>query len=339
MDVDRYCFFECKPAKGWEAPVTSACVSLAAEDRKTLGYDRTGNAVDPAMLKRSGLKPRVVPAKMAEKIAVASPVFLQKQMGHPVVEATHATADSARDQASQTQGVASDLREAQVKKAEEIKNAAAAPDPLDNIKSVLADSERAKKAAQAAQVEAGKAEEAVVLARKESLEQGIQSGKNAMEEVKAAQIQGVKDLAAFRDKLVNKVELKAIAAAAKASEPYMLSMLRAQKTVADYTAQANADQAKAKSLQAEAMGLAGQANAAKDPNSAAILYSQAQDKAAEAKQVAENAKSLFDTADQMNKDMPKYQGAAQAAAARAAFDSMPAWQPAALAPFPDYAKR
>ena len=38
-------------------------------------------------------------------------------------------------------------------------------------------------------------------------------------QVKKADLKTTADLAAFRDKLVNKVELKAIAAAAKAAEP------------------------------------------------------------------------------------------------------------------------
>ena len=60
------------------------------------------------------------------------------------------------------------------------------------------------------------------------------------------------------------------------------------------------------------------------PQAALRRYDEAKSKAAEAAKYAENAKSMFATADQMNQDIPKYQGAAQAAAAKAAFDSMPA---------------
>jgi len=327
MDLSRYCFFECKPAKGWAAPLATACVALSKDDRRALStvHERSGNAVDPAVLKRSGLRPAA---------------FLQLQeKAHPTIEQTTSVAESTRDQAKDTRKVASDLRGKQVAKAEEIKAAAEAPDPLEAIRSILEDTKRAKKAAQESQIEAGDAEAAVIAARKAALEGGIQAGKSAMEEVKAAGLKATHDLADFRDKLVNKQELKAIAAAAKASEPWMLDMLRAQKTVADYTASAQSNAGKAASLQAEAKSLADQANAAGDENTAKVLYAQAQGKAAEAKETADRAKSLFATADELNKEMPKYQGAAQAAAAKAAFDSMPAWQPAALAPFPDYAKR
>ena len=62
----------------------------------------------------------------------------------------------------------------------------------------------------------------VIKARKSALEGGIAAGKSAMEEVKAAGLKATHDLAEFRDKLVNKQELKAIGAAAKASEPSQL---------------------------------------------------------------------------------------------------------------------
>jgi len=227
-----------------------------------------------------------------------------------------------------------------VKKAQEIKATAdAGGGALEELKAIQESTRLAEKAAQEASKSAGDAEEAVLKARKMALEGGVQAGKEAMEQVKKADLKTTADLAAFRDKLVNKVELKAIAAAAKAAEPYHLGMLRAQDTVNRYTSQAQADMGKAKGLQAEATDLANQANAAPDKASASALYDEAKSKAAEAAKYAENAKSMFATADQMNQDIPKYQGAAQAAAAKAAFDSMPAWQPAPLMPFPDYAKR
>jgi hypothetical protein len=189
MDLARFCFFECKPAKGWAAPLATACVSLSKDDRRALTtvHERSGNAVDPAVLKRSGLRPAA---------------FLQLQeSGHPTVAETHAVAESTRDQAADTRAVAKDLREKQVAKAEEIKAAAEAPDPLAAIRSILENTNKAKKAAQEAQMEAGDAEAAVVKARKAALEGGVKAGKSAMEEVKAAGLKATHDLADFRDKL------------------------------------------------------------------------------------------------------------------------------------------
>merc|ERR1719421_1231726 len=121
-----------------------------------------------------------------------------------------------------------------------------------------------------------------------------------MEAVKAADIKSAEDLAKFRERFVNTPELKALAAAAKAAEPYHLSMTRAQATVAQYTGKANADMAQAKSLQAEATALVAKANAAADAGEAQTYYDQAKAKAAEAQQFAENAQNSFKTADQMN---------------------------------------
>jgi len=350
MDSQRFCFFECKPAQGFkEAKVASACLALSAEERKV--SERTGNAVDPAALIAPGTGPKAVEMKPAnvrpmvmKEPGVKSPAFLQlrrlRGKRQDPVELTNGVANSAREQASTTRATAKDLRTQQVKKAQEIKATAdSGGGALAELMAIQASTRNAEKAAQEASKSAGEAEEAVLKARKMALEGGVQAGKEAMEQVKVADHKTTADLAAFRDKLVNKVELKAIAAAAKAAEPYHLGMLRAQDTVNRYTSQAQADMGKAKALQGEATDLANKANAAPDKASASALYDEAKAKAAEAATYAENAKSMFATADQMNQDIPKYQGAAQAAAAKAAFDSMPAWQPAPLMPFPDYAKR
>lgn len=315
LDRSRFCFFECKPAEGPTSPAASACVALSAEDRAHLA-EGSGNAKDPATLSFLQLAPS--PAADAEAEAMAS---------------------AARAQADATRAVASELRSQQANEAVARAERLDAPDPLAGIASIREDEGRAERAAQAAQAEAGTAEETVLKARTVALEGGVQAGKSAMEEVKAADIKAAHDLAAFRDKLVNKQEMKAIAAAMKAAEPFQLSMWRAQKTVSDYSTQAQTDMKKAKALQTEATALAEKANAASDRAAAASVYEQAQQKAAEAAQYASNAKAAFATADDLNKGIPKYQGAAQAAAARAAFDSMPAWQPAPAPPFPAFAAR
>merc|ERR550537_1575211 len=214
------------------------------------------------------------------------------------------------------------LRSAEVDKMPE--EPAAAPD-LSMIADILADKAKAEEFAQEAGIQAGQAEKSLIEGRKQALEGGVKAGKSAMEAVKAADVKSAEDLAKFRERFVNTPELKALAAAAKAAEPFHLSMTRAQNTVAQYTAKANADMAQAKSLQAEAAGLVAKANAAASKGDAQALYDQAKAKAQEASEFAANAQNAFKTADQMNLDMPKYVGAAQSAAAKAAFDAMPAW--------------
>merc|ERR1719301_225597 len=116
---------------------------------------------------------------------------------------TNGVAASTREQASTTRAAAKELREQRVKKAQEIKATA------DAGGGALAELKAIQSSTRAAQKAAGEAEEAVLKARKMALEGGVQAGKEAMEQVKAADLKTTADLAAFRDKLVNKVELKA----------------------------------------------------------------------------------------------------------------------------------
>lgn len=328
MDVARFCFFECKPTKGYHAKVGTSCLALDAEERRAL-TDRSGNAIDPALIPEK--KPEAAKTEDQEFVAKLKPSFVQlealvsretptEQARKPV----EAMASAAADQAMATKGDMQALRSAEVGK---MPDEPAAPD-LSMIADILADKAKSEEFAQEAGIEAGQAEASLIEGRKEALEGGVKAGKNAMEAVKAADVKGAEDIAKFRERFVNTPELKALAAAAKASEPYHLSMTRAQATVAQYTAKANADMAQAKSLQAEAAGLVAKANAAASKGDAQALYDQARAKAQEASEFAANAQNSFKTADQMNLDMPKYVGAAQSAAAKAAFDAMPAWQPA-----------
>merc|ERR550514_734577 len=130
------------------------------------------------------------------------------------------------------------------------------------LKEIFEDRAASEKFAQEAGIEAGQAGNSLIEARKQALEGGVVAGKSAMEAVKKADIGAAEDLAKFRERFVNTPELKAIAAAAKAAEPFHLSMTRAQNTVSQYVAKANADMSQAKSLQAEAAGLVAKANAA-----------------------------------------------------------------------------
>lgn len=49
VDMQRFCFFECKPAAGAGAPVSSQCVALADEEVSKV-IDPAGNPIDPAFL-------------------------------------------------------------------------------------------------------------------------------------------------------------------------------------------------------------------------------------------------------------------------------------------------
>merc|ERR1719487_1433883 len=126
----------------------------------------------------------------------------------------------------------------------------------------MADAAAAQASATQGDMKGLRAEAAVIEGRKQALEGGVKAGKDAMEAVKTADIGAAKDLAKFRERFLNKPEIKAMAAATKAAAPYHLAMTRAQNTVAQYAAKAQPDMAQAKSLQAEALDLANKANAA-----------------------------------------------------------------------------
>merc|ERR1719217_1910936 len=112
-------------------------------------------------------------APAAAKTPVA---FLQLRRGlrgrrQDPVELTNGVAASAREQASTTRAAAKELREQQVKKAQEIKATAdAGGGALEELKAI--------------QESTRLAEEAVLKARKMALEGGVQAGKEAMEQVK-----------------------------------------------------------------------------------------------------------------------------------------------------------
>merc|ERR550514_2501200 len=124
-------------------------------------------------------------------------------------------------------------------------------------------------------------------------------------------------------------EAKMAEAAAKAAEPYHLSMLRSQESVQDYTARAEKAASEAVAWEAKSKALTAEANAEKQKGKMEF----AEEKIAEAKlwmkrakEYAAQAKHFFATADQVNRDIPKFQAAARAAAVRAAYDQQPAWQ-------------
>ena len=63
---------------------------------------------------------------------------------------------------------------------------------------------------------------------------------------------------------------------------------------------------------------------------AAALIKSAQDTWAESQEYAKQSKQFFATSADVSASIPKYGAAAKAAAARAAYDANPAWQPAPM---------
>ena len=97
--------------------------------------------------------------------------------------------------------------------------------------------------------------------------------------------------------------------------------------------QANKLEAQSRALEKEAQALqdqeTGGCNGPKAVDAAGCnkKLAEAKDAWKRGQEFASQAKQHFATAADVNKDIPTYVGAAQAAAARAAYDANPAWQP------------
>merc|ERR1719265_878257 len=118
-------------------------------------------------------------------------------------------------------------------------------------------------------------------------------------------------------------------AAAKAAEPFFLSMIRAQQTAKDYQGRGEQAAEKARDLQADSDKLAKTANEDNMAGKVAIAQSnilEARKVMREAQSWAKQARQFFATAKEIEKGVPKFVAAAQAASAKAAYDTNPAWQ-------------
>jgi len=110
---------------------------------------------------------------------------------------------------------------------------------------------------------------------------------------------------------------KARAAAAKASQPFLDDMAKAQQSVRDYTAAGERTAAEANALQAKASGVAKAANALNQAGNAPDAESkimEARDMAQMAQELSTQARQIFGTADAVSKTIPQYQVSAQMAA-------------------------
>jgi len=193
----------------------------------------------------------------------------------------------------------------------------------------------AKAASDKAVLFAERAVEAVKAANQQNWKLAVNAAAVEMGKVKAQAVASAKAEAERVGKMSSANGVKASLAAAKASEPYFVSMLRAQASARDYTTRASQLAAKAMSLQSQAKGLETDADAlnkAGQGTAAQSEISQAQDVDRQAQDLAKQARQMFDTADETSRTIPMYQAAARAAGARAAYDSNPAWAPGLSGP-------
>jgi len=362
LDYQRFCFFECKPEAGASSPATTQCIALSEDDVQQL-VDGSGNARDPAQVygtsgaKRLALAARaaVLRARSAKTAALAQAPDLMseadaKQSAMRGRLWSVKEGGDARDEAAATREQEADaairqlrdVAEAAVAPASEMDDAGGEENANDEAQQkpapaaggVLAEIREATAGAGAASEGAAAAAEMAVeafkQARKSNWEAAIEAARAEMGKVKEQAAAKAKADKEWQAKLVSDSAVKASLAAAKASEPYFVSMLRAQQSARDYTSRANQMAAKAMGLDSEAKKIAKEANSlnrAKQHSAAQAKIMDAQDEAKQSQALAKQARQLFDTADEITRTIPMYQAAASAAAARAAYDSNPMWAP------------
>jgi len=343
VDVERFCFFECKPAAGNAAPVKSQCVAFTEEEAsKTI--DQAGNAIDPAFL--YGTAPTSAafyhglsnqPPSSIYSAAAASANLLSKSTrltkAGPTVDKKQAKTDALKGKASsevEAKGArleAARLREMEHQKQQTLNtvlkesgDGVVVLDPFAAIQDLNSAAINARVSAEKAAITAGKAVKSYDVGRRKMWKLALsEAGKEVLRWKKFAEDKAKKELAAM---YVPTWQSKAIKKAQKASQPYIEAMLRAQESVKLYNqkgfATGSAASAKWKEAQAEAdaanklpRGSIAQNNLAQSD------MLDARDKAKEAQTMSLEAKQYFATAAQVRKGIPQFQYSAQKAAAAA----------------------
>lgn len=334
LDYQRYCFFECKPAEGPSAPVSTQCLPLDLKDiEKTADH---GQAKDPAIIYQSVLhhkaaKAALVAARKAPpstKEAKMDALRGAKQSAFEGNEAFQEAKVTRGIEAKTAQSMNEMLRDHLESDSDEAPTFGA-KDPFAGIQDIhemsVTAGESAEKAGEAAQV----ALAALKKARKLTWINAVTEAQVGMKAVVAQADAKAKADAEMLKRISNTQEEKMAAAAAKAAEPFFLSMIRAQQTSKDYQSKGEANAEKARDLQADSEKLAKAANEHNAAGKVAIAQTEileARKVMREAQAYAKQARQFFGTAKEIDKGIPKFVAAAQAASAKAAYDANPAWQ-------------
>eukprot|EP00397_Hematodinium_sp_SG-2012_P038706 GEMP01042145.1.p1 GENE.GEMP01042145.1~~GEMP01042145.1.p1 ORF type:complete len:395 (+),score=123.02 GEMP01042145.1:183-1367(+) len=313
VDAVRFCFYACNPAHGIQSSPGTECVGLTPDQQHAL-VDPRRNLRDPAMLLSHVTPPR--PVRPAH-LAVSSSAHT-RQDGTP---SESPSVYAATTEAAKTKTAVETIRNRHLRP-RRVKESAG----QDIHRAVL----DASVSAQQADTFAEEAADAVKEARKITWQAALEEGQHAMERVAAEEKAKAKADAEKMERMTNRADIKASVAAAKASEPYMTSMLRAQKTAQDYRSKGDQNAAKANKLEAHARSLEVEANKkhiAGDSVGAQAAIAEARKLMTQAQEYGKVAQQNFAMSDEVSASIPTYKAAAQAAAAKAAYDTMPAWQP------------
>jgi len=337
LDYQRYCFYECKPAEGPSAPVSSQCIALDLKDIQKTEDKLNGQARDPAVIyqapvHKAPVHAALVSAKRADptiKEAKMESLRGLKQSSFEGNEAFQEAKVTRGIEAKTAQSMNEMLRDHLESDSDSPLGAFGATDPFAGIHDIRQMTVHAGAAAEKAGEAAQAALAALKKARAITWSNAVDQAERAMQDVKAQAEAKAKADAEHLKRITNTQEEKMAAAAAKAAEPFFISMLRAQQTSKEYKAKAEENAEQARDLEAQSQKFATEAN----KDNAAGKASIAQSKILEARRImreaqafAKQARHFFATSKEIDKGIPKFAAAAQAASARAAYDLNPAWQ-------------
>lgn len=341
LEFQRYCFFECKPAAGPEAPVTTQCVALTGDEAQH-ALDAKGNAIDPAFL-YGGVPQANSPCGLAPKrLALAGTAVQQTPSGanvpgHP----DSVNPDDARKMGEKGRKIAQDLGESARKESDSLRKteedeqmalnnnlrmklglptrqagAEAELDPYAAVADIHQQALTAKAFAQGAQMAAGDAVDAYTAARSVIYRSATEAAKEQVSKWKATAAAKVKRDIKHNTDTWN---TRAAAAALKAQEPFIEQVTRAEASVRDYNNKGTSTAAEANSLWSKAAKLADEANSVQkdNPEEAQSKIFDSQEYAKQAQELAKEAKQSFATAKQTKKMIPLYKYQGEQAAAEA----------------------
>lgn len=346
LDYQRYCFYECKPAEGPSAPVSSQCIALDFKDIQKTEDTLNGQARDPALIYQAPVhKAALVSAKRADptptpqdwKEGQSNAVGLAKAESLRGLKQSAFEGNEAFQEAKVTRGIEAKtaqsmnemLRDHLESDSDDAPAAFGAKDPFAGIHDIRQLTVNAGAAAEKAGEAAQAALAALKKARAITWSNAVDQAERAMQDVKAQAEAKAKVDAEHLKRITNTLEIKMAAAAAKAAEPFFISMLRAQQTSKEYKAKAEENAEQARDLEAQSQKFGKEANEDNAAGKAAIAQTnilEARRIMREAQAFAKQARHFFAVSKEIDKGIPKFAAAAQAASAKAAYDLNPAWQ-------------
>lgn len=343
VDVQRFCFFECKPAAGPAAPEKSQCVAFEESEAEKL-VDPHGNPVDPAFLYSlptpaviygaAGASANLLSTRSRLASAAVQAPSGKSVAGHPdSVDKGAAKKTAVQGRASaEKEGADTQLEAARLREMERLKqkdlheqleasgDGVVTLDPFAAIQDLNSAYINARVAAEKAAIVSSKAVKFYDAGRQKIWKLALQAaGGEVLNWKKKAETKAKKD---YDSLFAPTWHSKAIKKAQKASKPYIEGLMRAQESVKIYNEKGFAMANAASALWKESKNEGDAANklprdTMAQSNVAQAAIMDAREKAKEAQNMAMQSRQFFATAAETRKGIPQYQYNAQKAAAEA----------------------